>query len=43
MQEGGRQACTRQNTQKAGSDPPLDGFQPPKCLWGRSRPVTEER
>jgi hypothetical protein len=32
-----------QNTQKAGSDPTLDGLQPPKHLWGRSRPVSAER
>src|ERR1700730_18609346 len=32
-----------QNTQKAGSDPTLDGFEPPKPLWGRSRPVATKR
>src|SRR5260370_1366776 len=27
-----------QNTELGGSDPTFDGFQPPKVLWGRSRP-----
>ena len=26
------------NTRMGGSDPTLDGFQPPKPKWGRSRP-----
>jgi hypothetical protein len=30
-------------TEMGGSDPTLDGFQPPKRRWGRSRPVTTER
>ena len=32
-----------QNPQTAGSDPTLDGLQPPKRRWGRSPPITEER
>lgn len=32
-----------QNTGLGWSDPTLDGLQPPKPLWGRSRPVTTER
>jgi hypothetical protein len=27
-----------QNTRMGGSDPGIDGFQPPKTHWGRSRP-----
>jgi len=32
-----------QNTGLGWSDPTLDGLQPPKRRWGRSRPVTTER
>jgi hypothetical protein len=43
MQEGDGKNARGQNTQKAGSDPTLCGLQPPKRLWGRSRPATTER
>ena len=36
--EEDRKNARGQNTQKAGSDPTFDGFQPPKSKWGRSRP-----
>src|SRR5439155_10224702 len=32
-----------QNTRIGGSDPTFDGFQPPKVLWGRSRPSRRKR
>jgi len=43
---GEGRTCTRravesgcaENTGLGGSDPTFDGFQPPKVLWGRSRP-----
>ena len=43
MREAKARMGTRPNTKTGGSDPTLDGFQPPKPKWGRSRPSRRKR